>query len=282
MRPQSLTVLGLGAIGGSVAWQSRLAGVPSVIGYAPDRADGVQALKAAAIHDVADSPARAVRDAELVVLAAPPGAILELLAEIAPHLRPGALVTDVASVKGPVVVQAVKVGLGDRFAGSHPFAGTHLAGWEGARPDRLAGAIVYVSSTGAAGDPAAREVMDFWDTVLGAHPVLIDAAAHDAQLAWTSHLPQAIASVLARGVSREPSLRGASFGTGFRDTTRLAASPVEMWVDIFLMNAGPVGAALAQAQGELAMLRELVAKGDRSGLQGFLEEAAAFRRRLDE
>ena len=282
MRPQSLAVLGLGAIGGSVAWQSRLAGVPSVIGYAPDRADSVQALKAAAIHDIADSPVRAVRDADLVVLAAPPQAILELLAEIASHLRPGALVTDVASVKGPVVAKAVAVGLGDRFAGSHPFAGTHLAGWEGARPDRLAGAIVYVSSTGPTGDPAAREVMDFWDKVLGAHPVLIDATAHDNQLAWTSHLPQGVASALARAVSREPSLRGASFGTGFRDTTRLAASPAEMWVDIFLMNAGPVGAALAQAEGELKVLRQLVAKGDRAGLRKYLEEGAVFRRRLDE
>lgn len=282
MRPQSLAVLGLGAIGGSVAWQSRLAAVPSVIGYAPDRTDAVQALKAAAIHDVADTPARAVENAELVVLAAPPQAILDLLTQIAPHLRPGALVTDVASVKGPVVARAVEVGLGDRFAGSHPFAGTHLAGWEGARPDRLAGAIVYVSSTGRGGDRAAREVMDFWDTVLGAHPVLIDAAAHDEQLAWTSHLPQAVASALARGMSREPSLRGASFGTGLRDTTRLAASPAEIWVDIFLMNAGPVGAALAHAEGELAALRELLARGDRRGLRTYLEEAARFRKRLDD
>jgi prephenate dehydrogenase len=282
MRPQSLAVIGLGAIGGSVAWQSRLAGVPSVIGYAPDRADSVQALKAAAIHDIADSLARAVRDAELVVLAAPPQAVLDLLDTIGPLLRPGALVTDVASVKGPVVAKAMEVGLGERFAGSHPFAGTHLAGWEGARPDRLAGAIVYVSSTGPAGDAAAGEVMNFWETVLGAHPVLIDAAVHDAQLAWTSHLPQAIASALARGVSRQPSLRGASFGSGLRDTTRLAASPPEMWVDIFLMNAGPVGEALAQAEGELAELRELVARGDRRGLKTYLEDAAAFRRRLDE
>ena len=97
MRPNSLAVIGLGAIGGSLAWQARLAGIPSVIGYATDRGDSVQALKSAAVHDLADSAARAVRGADLVVLATPPQAVLSLLAEIAPHLSPDALVTDVAS-----------------------------------------------------------------------------------------------------------------------------------------------------------------------------------------
>jgi prephenate dehydrogenase len=255
--------------------------VPTVVGYAPDRADGVQALKSGALHDLADSPARAVRGADLVVLAAPPQAILDLLASLPPHLEPQALVTDVASVKVPIVARAREAGLGERFAGSHPFAGTHLAGWSGARPDRFIDAVVYVAPTGPSGDRAAREVMNFWESVLGAHPVLVDAASHDAQLAWTSHLPQAVASTLARLVAGEPSLRGASFGTGLRDTTRLAASPVAMWVDIFLMNRGPVQDALRRAEGDLATLRQLLERGDRAGLTTFLEDAAAFRRRLD-
>jgi prephenate dehydrogenase len=282
MRPQSLAVIGLGAIGGSLAWQARLAGVPSVIGYSPDRADGVQALRSGAVHDIVDSPARAVRGADLVVLAAPPQAILDLLGVIAPHLAANALVTDVASIKLPMVHRAVELGLGDRFAGSHPFAGTHVAGWAGARQDRFTGAIVYVSPTGAGGDNAAREVMNFWEEVLGAHPVLVDALAHDTQLAWTSHLPQAVASALGHALMREPSLRGASWGTGARDTTRLAASPAEMWVDIFLMNRDPVCGALERAESELAALRALIERGDRAGLYAYLEEAALFRRRLDE
>lgn len=281
MRPRCLAVVGLGAIGGSVAWQARLAGVPSVIGFAPDRADSVHALKAAAVHDIADTPARAVRGADLVVLAAPPQAILDLLAAIGRHLDPGALVTDVASIKAPVVAAAIEAGLGDRFAGSHPFTGTHVAGWTGARPDRFTNAIVYVSPTGPQGERAAREVMNFWASVLGAHPVLVDARVHDAQLAWTSHLPQATASTLAHLLAREPSLRGASFGGGMRDTTRLAASPAEMWVDILLMNRGPVLTALTRLEGEMATLRGLVEQDDRPGLYAFLEEAAIFRRRLE-
>lgn len=281
MRPHSLAVIGLGAIGGSLAWQARLAGIASVTGYSPDLQDRVQALKSAAVHDIADSVERAVQGADLVVLAAPPAAILSLLGQIGPHLAPEAIVTDVASIKLPVIERARQAGLADRFAGGHPFAGTHISGWSGARPDRLSGAIVYVCATGPEGERAAREVMNFWEVVLGAHPVRIDAAVHDSQLAWTSHLPQAVASALARTLATEPSLRGVSLGTGARDTTRLAASPAEMWVDIFLLNRGPVCRALARAEGDLARLRELIEQGDRPGLTSYLEEAAQYRRRLD-
>lgn len=281
MRPDSLAVIGLGAIGGSLAWQARLAGIPSVVGYSPDRQDQVQALKSAAVHDIADTPARAVRGADLVVLAAPPAAVIALLDKLLPHLAPGALVTDVASIKAPIIARAVEVGLGSRFAGGHPFAGTHVSGWSGARPDRLKGAVVYICATGPEGDAAAREIMNFWESVLEAHPVRIDAAVHDAQLAWTSHLPQAVASALARTLAHEPSLRGVSLGTGARDTTRLAASPAEMWVDIFLLNRAPVTEALTRAEGELARLRELIRTGDRAGLTRFLEEAGDFRRRFE-
>jgi prephenate dehydrogenase len=281
MRPDSLAVLGLGAIGGSLAWQARLAGVPSVIGYAPDRADGVQALKWAAVHDVADTPARAVAGADLVVLAAPPAAVLALLGQLGPHLAPHAIVTDVASIKAPIIARAREVGLAERFAGGHPYAGTHRSGWSGASPDLFTRATVYVCATGPEGERAAREVMNFWESVLGAHAIRIDPAVHDTQLGWTSHLPQAVASALARTLAREPGIRGASFGTGMRDTTRLAASPPAMWADILLLNRGPVQTALARAEGELATLRGLLERGDRAGLEAYLEEAAAFRRPME-
>jgi prephenate dehydrogenase len=278
MRPNSLAVLGLGAIGGSLAWQARLAGIPQVIGYDPDRSHGVQALKSGAVHDIADTVPRAVAGADLVVLAAPLGATLTLIDQVAPLLGPGAYVTDVASLKGPVVARARVAGLAARFAGSHPFAGTHVQGWEGARPDLLSGALVYVCVTGNSGEQAVREVMNFWESVLGCHPVRMDPAAHDHQLAWTSHLPQAVASALAHVLALNPDLRGATFGTGMRDTTRLAASPPEVWADILLQNQAAMADALEAMQGELAGLRGLLEKGDRPALKAWLEAAANFRR----
>ena len=281
MRPSSLAVIGLGAIGGSLAWQARLAGIRRVVGYSPSRAEGVQALAAGAVSDLADAPARAVRGAELVVLAAPPGPTLELIGRLAPALEAGSLLTDVCSVKEAVVARACQAGVGDRFAGGHPLAGTHASGFAAARPDRLRGCVVYVSETGAPeGHRAARAVMSFWEQVLEAEPILIEAAAHDRQLAWTSHLPQAVASALARALA-ERGLGGVSYGPGARDTTRLAASSPEMWVDLLLHNRSAVDEALERTADSLGELRRLLAAGDAAGLRAYLETARAFRQGIE-
>ena len=281
MRPSSLAVIGLGAIGGSLAWQARLAGVPRVVGFSPSRADGVQALRASAITELADSAPRAMQGAELVVLAVPARATLDLIERLPPSLEAGAVLTDVCSIKGPVLASATAAGLGDRFAGAHPLAGTHASGFAAARPDRLRGCVVYVCETGApGGDRTARGVMRFWEQVLEAQPVLIDAAAHDRQLAWTSHLPQAVASALARALA-DRGLAGLSFGTGARDTTRLAASSPDMWIDILLYNRAAVTEALDATEASLAELRRLVTAGDADGLRRYLAVAQRFREGMD-
>jgi prephenate dehydrogenase len=281
VRPSSLAVIGLGAIGGSLAWQARLAGVARVVGFSPSRADGVQALRASAITELADSAPRAMRGAELVVLAVPARVTLDLIERLPPSLESGAVLTDVCSIKGPVLASANAAGLGDRFAGAHPLAGTHASGFAAARPDRLRGCVVYVCETGApGGDRAARGIMRFWEQVLEAQPVLIDAAAHDRQLAWTSHLPQAVASALARALA-DRGLAGLSFGTGARDTTRLAASSPDMWIDILLYNRAAVTEALDATEGSLAELRRLVTAGDADGLRRYLAVAQRFREGMD-
>jgi prephenate dehydrogenase len=272
-----LAVIGLGAIGGSIAWQSRLAGVRRVIGYSPEPSEGVQALKATAITELADTPARAVRGAELVVLAVPPRPALDLIAQLASALESEALLTDVCSVKAPVVKQAVASGLGDRFAGGHPLAGTHESGFGSARPDRFRGCVVYICETGSAnGHRAAGSIAGFWEDTLEASPVRIDAEAHDQQLAWTSHLPQAVAYALAKSLA-DRGLGAVSYGSGAKDTTRLAASNPEMWVDILLYNQAAVSEALGLTEGVIAELRRLLTGRDVAELRRFLEAARAFR-----
>jgi prephenate dehydrogenase len=266
VRPSSLSVIGLGAIGGSLAWQARLAGVPRVIGFAPSRADAVQALRSSAVTELADSAVKAARGAELVVLAVPAHATLDLIGRLRPFLEPGAVLTDVCSV---------------RFAGGHPLAGTHGSGFGAARPDRLRGCVVYVCETGApGGDQVGRQVMRFWEQVLEAQPVLIDPADHDRQLAWTSHLPQAVASALAKTLA-DRGLAGVSFGSGARDTTRLAASSPDLWLDILRYNGDEVAQALAATEAGLAELRRLLAADDADGLRAYLAAAQRFREGLD-
>jgi prephenate dehydrogenase len=230
------------------------------------------------VDDLADSPAAAVAGVDLVVLATPPSAMQELLACIATEPSSRALVTDIASVKSPVMRWAHQAGLDDRFAGSHPFAGTHVQGWPGASPDLFRGAVVYVVTTGVSGDRAAREVMDFWRSVMEAAPVLIEAEAHDIQLAWTSHLPQAVASALARAVGLESGLRGVTWGRGIRDSTRIAASPPEAWVDILLLNRDAVLRAMEAFESQVGEWREILASGDRERLRHWLEGASTIRR----
>jgi prephenate dehydrogenase len=281
VRPASLAVVGLGAIGGSLAWQARLAGVSRVVGYSPEPAEGIQALKAGAVTDLADTTPRAVRGADLVVLAVPPRATIDLITTLASQLEPGALLTDVCSVKAPVIEGAVTAGLGDRFAGGHPLAGTHESGFTSARPDRLRGCVVYICDTGTAeGHRAAQSISGFWEHTLEALPVRIDAEAHDRQLAWTSHLPQAVAYALARTLAAQ-GLGGVSFGAGARDTTRIAASSPDLWLDIFLYNRRAVSLALEQTEASMAELRRALECNDLPALQSYLRTAQAFRRGID-
>ena len=281
MRPTSLAVIGLGAIGGSLAWQARLAGVRRVVGYSPERSEGIQALKASAITDLADTPLSAVRGAELVVLAVPPRPTLDLITQLASALEPGALLSDVCSVKVPVLNQALAAGLGHRFAGAHPLAGTHETGFSSARSDRLKGCVVYICESGTPeGHRAADRVTSFWEHTLQASPIRIAAQDHDRQLAWTSHLPQAVAYALARTLA-DHGLAGVSYGSGARDTTRLAASSPELWVDILLYNEPAVSQALARTEDHLAELRRLLAAGDAPGLRSYLGAAQAFRKGIE-
>ena len=274
-------MIGLGAIGGSLAWQARLSGIRRVIGYSLKRGDGIEALKSGAITELADTPAAAARSSDLVVLAVPPRATLDLMGPMAAAIQPEALLTDVCSVKQPIIQHAVRAGLGDKFAGSHPLAGTHLTGFASARPDRLRGCVVYVCASGAAnGHRAAAAVAGFWEETLEASPVLIDSESHDRQLAWTSHLPQAVAYALAKALA-DRGLSGVSFGSGARDTMRLAGSNPEMWLDILTLNSAAIVEALEQTRAGLGELQELLSGDDRSALRQYLQVAHEFRRGIE-
>ncbi len=254
--------------------------MPRVIGYTPDPGEGNAALVAGAVAALAPSAEAALDGASLVLLAAPPRATLDLIGRLGPCLAREAVMSDVASVKVGVLERARSAALAARFAGAHPLAGTHGSGFAYAAPDLLRGCVVYICATGSAGQEAARRVADFWTTVMEATPVHVDPVEHDRQLAWTSHLPQALAYALARGLA-DRGFPPSAYGAGARDTTRLAASNPDLWIDIFLQNAEAVVAALDEADARVGQLRDLVAQRDEAGLRALLAPAAAFRRSLD-
>ena len=278
VRPNTLGVIGLGAIGGSVARQAKLAGVTSVVGWSPEPSERVAALQQGALDDAPAKAADVARAADLLILAAPPAANLAQLEALMSYLPATTLVTDVGSVKRAIVGLAERLGLGARFAGSHPLAGTHRHGFPASRGDMFRGAVVYVTPC-AAGEGAAREIAHFWETVMAAHAVTIDAARHDAQIAATSHVPQVVASLLAQFLAGATP-PGVSLGPGALDTTRLAASDARLWTEILLMNRDEVLPALRALEEPLGAVERALEAGDGPALTGWLTRAAEWRRRV--
>jgi prephenate dehydrogenase len=233
----NISVLGTGLIGGSFALAVRgiMPKVP-VTGW--DRPEVVQrAVERGAITRAAASLADAVSAADLVYIALPIGATLDLLAEIARHARPGALVTDAASTKAAICRAAARYVRGDpSFLGGHPIAGREVSGIEHADAALFRGAKYAL--VGQEGVPAAVRFEALLRTI-GAEPVWLDAETHDWAVAIVSHLPQ-LASVALAGVvndeTDESGLPLALAGTGLRDALRLAGSPYAVWRDVCLTN----------------------------------------------
>jgi prephenate dehydrogenase len=278
MLPDTLGVIGLGAIGGSIAWQASGAGVRRVLGYTRHPAEGVAAVRAGAVTELAANATYILRHADLVILAVPPAAALRLVAELPGNLRPGAICTDVASVKGPVVSVARRHDLASRFAGSHPLVRSAQRGFAAAEPRRFSGVLVYVTPVGD-DDTAAREVADFWASVLQAEPVILGAEDHDAIVAWTSHLPDAVARALAHAfAARGP--RGVTYGPVARDVARMADGDVGTWRDLLLLNRRAILATLDEFECSVGTLRRALLDGDAAALARWLELGAAWRRGL--
>jgi prephenate dehydrogenase len=281
VRPHTLGLIGLGAIGGSIARQVKQSGgsgIAAVVGWSPEPAERALAAQQGALDDAPPRATDVARMADLLVLAAPPAANLAQLDAVIPHLKAGALVTDVGSVKRGIVARAEQLGIGARFAGSHPLAGTHRRGFEASRADLFRGAVVYVTPC-TDGTEAAREIVHFWEDVLGAETVVLEAARHDAQLAATSHVPQVVASLLGDFLARHAP-PGATFGSGAADTTRLAASEPALWTEILLMNRDEILPALRVLEESLGTVERALEVGDAAALTAWLARAANWRRRI--
>jgi prephenate dehydrogenase len=270
-----ISVVGLGLLGGSVALAARARGIADeVVGAGRSRASVDAALRSGAFSAVEVGP-DAVRGAELVVLATPVGAMAGELARAASGLAKGALVTDVGSVKSQLA--ETLPGLlppGARYVGAHPMAGSHERGMVHARADLFEGAACAVTPTRDSEPEAVERVCAFWRG-LGARVFLRDPARHDAEVAWVSHLPHALAFAFARALAAAPEGSLELAGAGFRDFTRIARSDAELWSEILAANRKALAGPLQRAAAELAELARRLEADDEPGLERFLAEARA-------
>jgi prephenate dehydrogenase len=272
--PGTIAIVGLGLIGGSLARDLAALGV-GVVGVDRDPGALEAALAAGVIvrgHEGAHLD-EALADADVVILAAPVGALPGLIKRVS-GAAPKAVISDVGSTKRSAAAAAAAAGIAHRFVGAHPMAGDTASGWTAARPGLFAGAPVWLCPGPGAPASAVARIEAIWRQV-GALPRTIDPVAHDRLLAWSSHLPQLVASALGTalagaGVDRD------LLGPGGRDTTRLAASDPVVWTDILLDNRDQVGDAVDGLLQSLARLRAALETGDAHEVDTILRAARGW------
>jgi prephenate dehydrogenase len=272
-RFERLAVIGLGLLGGSVALAARERGLVGRVVGAGRRREPLEAARRRGVVDEVAAAPDAVAGADLVVLGTPVEGMPGVLREIAPRLAEGAIVTDVGSVKGTLAdVLAGLLPRGVHYVGSHPMAGSHLRGVEHARADLFEGATVAVAVRSGDDPAAVARVEGFW-AGLGARVVRRDPAAHDADVAWTSHVPHVLAWAFAAALEQAPEGAGELAGPGFRDFTRIARADPELWSDILCANRKAVAGPLHAVAERLATLARAIEANDVDALERLLAAA---------
>lgn len=278
-----LVVIGVGLVGGSFALALKKAkAVRQVVGVGRSRKNLATALRMRVIDEACSDAARAVADADLVLLATPVGQMAEIMAQVAPQLPAHVVITDGGSTKQDVIAYARRF-LGDhfpRFVPAHPIAGTENSGASAAFAELYRGRQVIVTPQPETAAWALRLVRVAWRQC-GARIVRLNAQEHDAIFAAVSHLPHVLAFALVNALARRANAKklfGFS-GGGLRDTVRIAGSSPEMWRDICLANRDALLAALDDYEDELESARSAIESGDGATLERMFERARAARSR---
>lgn len=287
----NIAIIGLGLIGGSaaLAWRraARRGSWPFgelTIAAADTRRETLDlALRLGAADRVTDSPAEAMKDADLVLCAVPVLAIESVMREFAEAAPPRSIFTDAGSVRASVIAAARRAMPErlPRYAPYHPIAGAEKAGLENAAADLFEGAAGVLTPLPETDAGAAGTVAALWECA-GLRTVRMTPEAHDRVYALVSHVPHMIAFALMNTAAEAPehgtALRAA--GGGFRDTTRIAAADPRIWADIACGNRDAVLDGIDRFAQELSSLRALVAEGDAGRLERYFARAAEARRAM--
>ena len=281
MTISKIAVIGPGLLGGSIALAVRERLPEAEIALWARRPEAVAEIHDRNIAAVASTDlAAVVRGAHLVILCVPVGAMPKLTEELAPVIDPETIVTDVGSVKGSVVTALAGILSGSgRFIGSHPMAGSERTGLHAARADLFEGAACIVTPDESSDPEALRGVKDFW-SLLGCRVSTLSPAEHDRVVAFISHLPHLTAAALVEMVATQHPGALAFCGNGFRDTTRVAAGPAEMWTEIALSNREPLRTAIEAMIEKLGEVVKLLDANDPNAMTQFLCAARQHRKNL--
>ncbi|NRB05435.1 MAG: prephenate/arogenate dehydrogenase family protein [Rhodobacteraceae bacterium] len=284
---QRVALIGLGLIASSMFWGIKRQGLAGEVrGFARSEATRETARRIGLCDVVCDSAIEAVTDADLVVLAVPVGAMGAVAAEIAPHLKPGATVTDVGSVKQDVIdTVGPHLPEGVDFVAGHPLAGTEHSGPESGFAELFDNRWCLLVPVEGAAPKAVADLRALWEG-LGSNVEEMEAEHHDLVLAVTSHTPHLIAYTMVgvaddlRRVTDSEVIKYSA--AGFRDFTRIAASDPTMWRDVFMTNKEATLEILGRFTEELFALQRAIRTGDGDHLHDYFTRTRAIRRGIIE
>jgi cyclohexadieny/prephenate dehydrogenase len=282
-----IALIGFGLIGGSIARAAREQGlVGEIVTTARSARTRARVRDLGIVDRVLETNAEAVKDADLVILCIPVGACGPVAEEIAPHLKPGAVVSDVGSVKGAVMRDMAPY-LPDNvhFIPAHPVAGTEHSGPDSGFAELFIDRWCILTPPEGADPDVVERLRAFW-AGLGARVEIMTPDHHDMVLAITSHLPHLIAYTIVgtadelEGVTQSEVLKFSA--GGFRDFTRIAASDPTMWRDVFLTNKDAVLEMLGTFNEDLSKLTRAIRRGDGEALFEHFSRTRAIRRGIVE
>lgn len=279
----NIAIIGLGLMGGSLGSSLKRGNhAGRVRGYARRAETRDGAIAQGIIDEAFDSMSACVEGADLVVLCLPVLAMESCLEECRHDLKADALVTDVGSTKGELhlALTAALEHVDSSYIGSHPLTGSDESGLEAIDAELYRESLVIITPDEQADENQVTRLWEFWMSI-GAIVQAVSPAEHDRIVAATSHFPHLLASVLVRHVLGRDGGMHAYCGAGFKDATRIAGGPSDVWHDIFRSNRENVLAELDACERHLAGIREILQDEDYESLRGFLDETRDLRRKVN-
>jgi prephenate dehydrogenase len=282
LQESTVAIIGLGLMGGSLALALRAQNAcRKILGITrnPDVRDA--AVKSAAV-DAASGDLMLASDADVIVLATPVRTILEQLSRVGQVAREEVIIMDLGSTKRAIVQAMEALPPHVEPIGAHPMCGKEASGFDAADASLYRNAA-FILTPLARTSASTLALAASLATTVGARPIVLDAERHDKIIATTSHLPFTLASTLMTAADELAHADGSVYAlaaSGFRDTSRLAASDTTMMLDILLTNRENVVGAMRAYSRHLVALAELIDQQDETGLRAILQDAATKRRKL--
>lgn len=289
-RIKTVSIIGVGLIGGSIGLAIKaVEGVRcKVTGIGRNKNKLIKAKKLGAIDEYTTDFTQGVKDADLVIIATPVGIIVPMVKKILPSLKPGTIVTDVGSVKAPIVSGVEKIlslnpnpyPLSPVFIGGHPLAGSEKSDIIYAKSDLFQEAVCFLTPTKKTSPEAIATVRKFWQ-LLGAKVIFLSPELHDHLLAQSSHLPHLLAAGLINLMVKNKSKYSSQvLGPSFRDLTRIASSEPKIWAEICFSNRKEIISATSHFRNILSKVESSLKKGEKKELTNFFQKAKNYRKKI--